>query len=323
MSSHARETTYPVGIQWVLTRGRPHNRWVYNEFSRAVDHIPGGYTMSSNARETTYPVGIQLVLMRGRPHTLWIYNEFSRAGDRIPCGYTISSHARETTYLVGIQWVLMHGRPHTRWVYNEFSCARDHIPGGYTMSSHARETTYLVCIQWVIMRERPHTRWVYNEFSCARDHIFSREGEHIPGGYTMSSHARETTYLVGIFWVLVLHPGELHRVVLVFHVCDSQGVFIVAEAYLPVLVSGIWSMVYHTLGVVGVAVLIKAANLWRVRWVTHVNHVKTAWKKRSWLYSFKNKMCLILNWCVYSYGTNCSMQIQTQLTVFKQSSYRV
>ena len=75
--------------------------------------------------------------------------------------------------------------------------------------------------------------------------------------------------------IIIRHPRQHLHIVLVLHINDGQSVLVVAEADLSSLIVGIWTLVDHTLSIVDIAILSKAASkLGNVR-VTNVDNVES------------------------------------------------
>ena len=82
-------------------------------------------------------------------------------------------------------------------------------------------------------------------------------------------------YLMSIVDVIIRHPRQHLHILLVLHINNGQSVLVVAEADLSSLIVGIWTLVDHTLCIVDIAVLSKAAGkLGNVR-ITNVDNVKS------------------------------------------------
>ena len=75
--------------------------------------------------------------------------------------------------------------------------------------------------------------------------------------------------------IIIRHPRQHLHIVLVLHINDGQSVLIVAEADLSSLIVSIWTLVDHTLCIVDIAVLSKAAGKLGIKWVFNINNVES------------------------------------------------
>ena len=75
--------------------------------------------------------------------------------------------------------------------------------------------------------------------------------------------------------IIIRHPRQHLHILLVLHIYDGQSVLIVAEADLSSLIVSIWTLVDHTLCIVDIAVLSKAAGKLGIEWVSDINNVES------------------------------------------------
>ena len=75
--------------------------------------------------------------------------------------------------------------------------------------------------------------------------------------------------------IIIRHPRQHLHIALILHIYNGQSVLIVAEADLSSLIVSIWPLVDHTLCIMDIAVLSKAAGKLGIEWVSDINHVKS------------------------------------------------
>ena len=82
-------------------------------------------------------------------------------------------------------------------------------------------------------------------------------------------------YLVSVSAPIIFCPGDHVRSLAIGDINHSEGVLIIAEAYLLVMVFAIWPNVNNTFRIVRVAVVRIAPTKLRAHRLTYINHVQT------------------------------------------------
>ena len=75
--------------------------------------------------------------------------------------------------------------------------------------------------------------------------------------------------------IVIRHSRQHLHTILILHIYDSQSVLVVAEADLSSLIVLVWTLVDHTLSIVNISVLSKAASKLRNVRITNIDNMKS------------------------------------------------